>query len=243
VDDHQILDPAPEEEARSIEVPRGPNIVAPPEVPELPESLRCTVTIVVGDDVSTGDLAPDGVEVMSFGSNVPEIAKFTFRRFDPDYHEKAQRTASGLIVCGHNYGQGSSREHAALAPLHLGIRAVIAKSFARIHRRNLLSQGIVPLRFANEDDHERFEEGQEWELPAIRRCLEDGEEEVRANIDGVEVALLSEYSSREREILLTGGVLRFLRREASSPVAGKAEPEGGVARDAGDRPNPETSRG
>src|SRR5918995_320655 len=152
VDDRQILAPAPEEEASGIEIPRGPNIKPPPEAPELPDSLECTVTIVVGDDISTGDLAPDGVEVMSFRSNVPEIARFTFRRFDPEYHGKAQEMAPGFIVGGHNYGQGSSREHAALAPLHLGIRAVIAKSFARIHRRNLISQGILPLRFKEESD-------------------------------------------------------------------------------------------
>jgi aconitate hydratase len=105
VDDRQILDPPPEEEARGIEVPRGPNIVPPSKAPELPDSLSCTVTIVVGDDVSTGDLAPDGVEVMSFRSNVPEIARFTFRRFDPDYHEKAQRMAPGFMWVGTTTGR------------------------------------------------------------------------------------------------------------------------------------------
>ena len=168
VDDRQILAPAPPEEADGIEIVRGPNIEPPPEAPELPDSLECTVTIVVEDDVSTGDLAPDGVEVMSFRSNVPEISRFTFRRFDPNYHEKAQEMAPGYIVGGHNYGQGSSREHAALAPLHLGIRAVIAKSFARIHRRNLISQGILPLVFKEESDYDWFEQGQKWELPEIR---------------------------------------------------------------------------
>src|SRR5918911_542034 len=178
VDDRQILAPPPPEEAQGIEILRGPNIESPPEAPELPDSLECTVTIVVEDDISTGDLAPDGVEVMSFRSNVPEIAKFTFRRFDPEYHGKAQNSAPGFIVGGHNYGQGSSREHAALAPLHLGIRAVIAKSFARIHRRNLISQGILPLRFKEESDYDAFEQGQTWELPEIRERLENGDEEV-----------------------------------------------------------------
>ncbi|BBL80109.1 aconitate hydratase [Rubrobacter xylanophilus] len=221
VDDRQILAPAPPEEARGIEIPRGPNIKPPPEAPELPDSLTCTVTIVVEDDISTGDLAPDGVEVMAYRSNIPEIAKYTFRRFDPDYHEKAQRMAPGFIVGGHNYGQGSSREHAALAPLHLGIRAVIAKSFARIHRRNLLSQGILPLRFKDEDDYERFEQGQKWELPEIRERLERGDEEVPLRSEsGEEITLLAEFSPREREILLAGGVLRMLRRE------GEGQPEG-----------------
>jgi aconitate hydratase len=230
VDDRQILAPAPPEEASGIEIIRGPNIEPPPEAPELPDSLQCTVTIVVEDDISTGDLAPDGVEVMSFRSNVPEIAKFTFRRFDPEYHGKAQKMAPGLIVGGHNYGQGSSREHAALAPLHLGIRAVIARSFARIHRRNLISQGILPLRFKEESDYDRFEQGQRWELPEIRNHLENGDEEVPLKKEGDEVTLLAEYSPRERDILLAGGILRQLREksedqqpEAPDRVSGEAE--------------------
>src|SRR5918995_169864 len=230
VDDRQILAPAPPEEAQGIEISRGPNIEPPPEAPELPDSLECTVTIVVEDDISTGDLAPDGVEVMSFRSNVPEIAKFTFRRFDPEYHGKAKESAPGLIVGGHNYGQGSSREHAALAPLHLGIRAVIAKSFARIHRRNLISQGILPLRFEDESDYDRFEQGQTWELPEIRDRLENGDEVVSLRKGDEEVTLLAEYSQRERDILLAGGILRQLREkaedqqpEASPRVSSEAE--------------------
>jgi aconitate hydratase len=230
VDDRQILAPAPPEEASGIEIIRGPNIEPPPEAPELPDSLECTVTIVVGDDISTGDLAPDGVEVMSFRSNVPEIARFTFRRFDPEHHKKAKEMAPGFIVGGHNYGQGSSREHAALAPLHLGIRAVIAKSFARIHRRNLISQGILPLRLKEESDYEKFEQGQTWELPEIRDRLENGDEEVPLKKEDDEVTLLAEYSQRERDILLAGGILRQLREKAedqqpeTSPrVSGEAE--------------------
>jgi aconitate hydratase len=229
VDDRQILAPAPPEEADGIEIVRGPNIEPPPEAPELPDSLEGTVTIVVEDDVSTGDLAPDGVEVMSFRSNVPEISRFTFRRFDPQYHEKAQEMAPGYIVGGHNYGQGSSREHAALAPLHLGIRAVIAKGFARIHRRNLISQGILPLVFKEESDYDRFDQGQTWELPEIRSRLENGDEEVPLKKDDEEVTLLADFSKRERKILLAGGILRQLREkgeeqpEAPERVSGEAE--------------------
>ncbi len=230
VDDRQILAPAAPEEASGIEIVRGPNIEPPPEAPELPGSLGCTVTIVVEDDISTGDLAPDGVEVMSFRSNVPEIARFTFRRFDPGYYEKAKEMAPGIIVGGHNYGQGSSREHAALAPLHLGIRSVIAKSFARIHRRNLISQGILPLRFKEDSDYDRFEQGQKWELPEIRGRLENGDEEVPLKKGDDEITLLAEYSPRERDILLAGGILRQLREkakdqqpEAPGRVSGEAE--------------------
>jgi aconitate hydratase len=229
VDDRQILDPAPAEEARGIEVPRGPNIKPPPEAPELPGSLECTVTIIVGDDVSTGDLAPDGVEVMSFRSNVPEIARFTFRRFDPEYYKKAKEMAPGFIVGGHNYGQGSSREHAALAPLHLGVRAVIAKSFARIHRRNLISQGILPLQFTDQSDYEKFEQGNKWELPDLRKRLENGDEEVPLRGRDEEVTLLAEFSPRERSILLAGGILRQLREKEGAPASvskgESAEPE------------------
>src|ERR671920_1876138 len=155
----------------------------PPEAPELPDDLTGRVTIVVEDDISTGDMAPDGVEVMSFRSNVPEIAKFTFRRLDPDYPEKAQEMAPGFIVGGENYGQGSSREHAALAPLHLGVRAVFAKSFARIHRRNLLSQGILPLTFVDESDYDRAEVGETWILPRVREELADGAAEIAVRIE------------------------------------------------------------
>jgi aconitate hydratase len=198
---------------------------------------------VVEDDISTGDLAPDGVEVMSFRSNVPEISRFTFRRFDPEYHEKAREMAPGFIVGGHNYGQGSSREHAALAPLHLGVRAVIAKSFARIHRRNLISQGILPLRFEDESDYEKFEQGQKWELPDLRRRLENGEEEIPARTDGTGITLLAEYSQRERDILLAGGILRQLRQEAAPSAAGRADPQEAGDSDAGDYPNPDVPRG
>jgi aconitate hydratase len=211
VDDAQILAPAPPEEASGIEIPRGPNIKPPPEASELPEELTATVTIVVDDDVSTGDLAPDGVEVMSFRSNVPEIAEYTLRRFDPDYPAKAREMAPGYIVGGHNYGQGSSREHAALAPLQLGVRAVLAKSFARIHRRNLISQGILPLVFADESDYDRFEQGQSWTLSGLRERLEGDERELPLRSGGEEVTLLAELSRRERDILLAGGVLRKLR--------------------------------
>lgn len=216
VDDRQILEPAPPEEADGIEIPRGPNVQPPPESEGVPEDLSATVTIVVGDNVSTGDLAPDGVEVMSFRSNIPEIAKFTFRRFDSEYHQKAQEMAPGIIVGGENYGQGSSREHAALAPLHLGIRAVVAKSFARIHRRNLVSQGILALELQSEDDYNKFEEGQKWELPDIREHIENGDEEIPARTDDIALTLRSPFSERERRILLDGGILRQLREEQES---------------------------
>ncbi|MDQ3966568.1 MAG: aconitate hydratase, partial [Actinomycetota bacterium] len=226
VDDSQILPPAPEEEAESVEIPRGPNIHEPPEAEELPDELTGRVTIVLPDDISTGDLSPDGVEVMAFRSNIPQLASYTLRRFDPEFPEKAQEMAPGFIVGGKNYGQGSSREHAALAPLHLGIRAVVAKSFPRIHRRNLLSQGILPLLFKNEQDYDKFEQGQEWTLPDVRQHLENGDKEIPAQSNGTEITLVADYSDRERDILLHGGIRRQLReqQEATEGPGSKVEP-------------------
>ena len=117
------------------------------------------------DNISTGDLAPDGVIVMSYRSNIPAIAEFTFQHRDPEFRKRMQEWGSGFIVGGDNYGQGSSREHAALAPLQLGVQAVFAKSFARIHRRNLVAQGILALTFADEADYDRAEVGETWTLP------------------------------------------------------------------------------
>src|SRR5438128_2212681 len=142
--------PAGEAEAEKIEIPRGPNIKRPPEHRPMEDSLEARVATVQPDDISTGDLAPDGVEVMAYRSNVPAIAEFTLRHRDPEFRKRLKEWGSGIIVAGDNYGQGSSREHAALAPLHLGVKAVVAKSFARIHRRNLIAQGIAALTFAEE---------------------------------------------------------------------------------------------
>src|SRR5688572_864494 len=174
MDDRQILDPPPPEEARNVEIVRGPNIVSPPEGRPLPEELEGRIVIVTDDDGATGDMAPDGALGMSLWSNIPECAKYMFRRQDPEFHDRALKWGGGFIVGGHNYGQGSSREHAALAPLHLGIRAVIAKSFARIHRRNLISQGILPLVFAEAADYKQVSQGETWRIESVREVVSVG---------------------------------------------------------------------
>jgi aconitate hydratase len=192
---------------REIELPRPETIVAPPRAEPLPDTLEGRVTIVVGDDVSTGDMAPDGALGMALWSNIPECARYMFRRQDPGFHDRALDWGGGFIVGGHNYGQGSSREHAALVPLHLGIRAVVAKSFARIHRANLISQGILPLLFADEADYERVNEGDEWRVEGVRE-----RNELRAG----DIRLRVELSGREREILLAGGLRNLLRSTSTS---------------------------
>ena len=222
IDDRQILDLP--EEARSVEIARGPNIVPPPEGRPLPEALEGRITIVVEDDVSTGDMAPDGALGMSLWSNIPECAKYMFRRQDPEFHDRTLEWGGGFIVGGHNYGQGSSREHAALAPLHLGIRAVITRGFARIHRRNLISQGILPLLFVNEADYERVSQGETWRIEGVRETIANRGARLAAKSDaGREIELEARLLPREREILLAGGMLKHLRaggRERFSVVEG-----------------------
>lgn len=227
VDDVHIFPPAEPDEAERIEIPRGPNIKTPPEHEPLGSELSARIATVQPDNISTGDLAPDGVEVMAFRSNIPAIAEFTFRHRDPQFRERMKEWGSGFIVGGHNYGQGSSREHAAIAPLHLGVKAVIAKSFARIHRRNLVAQGILALTFADEADYDRAEVGQTWTLPRVREELESGAEAITARVEetGDELSLEHDFAPKEREILVAGGLLEFLREHGERVGGSSADPE------------------
>jgi aconitate hydratase len=212
VDDVHIFAPADEEEAERIEIPRGPNIKTPPEHEPLPESLEARIATVQPDDISTGDLAPDGAEVMAYRSNIPAIAEFTFRARDPEFRKRLEEWGSGFIVGGENYGQGSSREHAALAPLQLGVKAVFAKSFARIHRRNLVAQGILALTFKDDSDYDRAEVGQEWSLPNVRAELENGSDDITVKVDGGDdFKVTHDFAPKEREVLVDGGLLHFLQ--------------------------------
>ena len=213
IDDRHILAPPSLEEAQTVEIVRGSNIVPPPEGNPLSETLEGRVVIVVEDDVSTGDMAPDGALGMSVWSNIPECAKYMFRRQDPGFHDRALEWGGGFIVGGHNYGQGSSREHAALSPLHLGIRAVIARSFARIHRRNLIGQGILPLVFKDENDYELATQGDVWEIEDVREAVAAGETELVAKREAgdEEIPLEARLLPRERKYLLAGGILKYLR--------------------------------
>jgi aconitate hydratase len=218
VDDRHIFPPAPEDEAEQVEVPRGPNIKTPPEHAPLEPELKARIATVQPDDISTGDLAPDGVIVMSYRSNIPAIAEFTFQHRDPEFRKRMQEWGSGFIVGGHNYGQGSSREHAALAPLQLGVRAVFAKSFARIHRRNLVAQGILALTFADESDYDRAAVGETWVLPRVRDELADSGREITVRIEdsGDEFAVTHDFAAKEREILLHGGLLSYLKQQRAA---------------------------
>src|SRR3954466_8053834 len=211
VDDVHIFKPASEEEGGEVKIPRGPNIKTPPEHEPMPESISARVATVQPDDISTGDLAPDGVEVMSYRSNIPAIAEFTFRHRDPDFRKRLKEWGEGFIVGGDNYGQGSSREHAAPAPLQLGVKAVFAKSFARIHRRNLVAQGILALIFKEDADYDRAEVGQTWSLPDVRQELSDGADEITVEVeDGESFKVTHDFAPKEREVLVEGGLLHWL---------------------------------
>jgi aconitate hydratase len=218
VDDRHIFPPAPAGEADEIEIPRGPNIKTPPEHTPLEDELSARIATIQPDNISTGDLAPDGVIVMSYRSNIPAIAEFTFQHRDPEFRKRMKEWGAGFIVGGHNYGQGSSREHAALAPLQLGVKAVFAKSFARIHRRNLVAQGILALTFEDESDYDRARVGETWTLPNVRQELENGAEEIGVRIEesGDEFAVTHDFAPKEREILLSGGLLHYLNEQAAA---------------------------
>ncbi len=212
VDDVHIFAPADEDEAESIEIPRGPNIKTPPEHVPLEDSVEAKIATVQPDDITTGDLAPDGVVVMSYRSNIPAIAEFTFQHRDKEFRGRMQEWGSGFIVGGENYGQGSSREHAALAPLQLGVKAVFAKSFARIHRRNLVAQGILALTFKEDADYDRAEVGTCWKLPKIKEELEEGAEDITVETeDGDTFSVTHDFAPAEREILVEGGLLHYLK--------------------------------
>ena len=210
-----ITDVLPESRRKAVVIEQGDNIVRPPVPQPPPDDLDARVLIVVGDDISTGDMAPDGAIGMAVWSNIAECARFMFRRLDPDFHDRAVSWGGGLIVGGHNYGQGSSREHAALAPLHLGVRAVVARSYARIHRRNLINVGIVPLTFADEADWSAAAVGQRWRIPGLAAFTTM----LTAEVDGVgSVALALNVSPAEREILRDGGLLAQIRAGGRHPV-------------------------
>jgi aconitate hydratase len=213
-----ILAPVPEDESASIEIPLGPNIKPPPAQKPLPDTLVGRVLIVAPDDISTGDLSPDGATVMAYRSNVPAIAEFTFQHRDKEFAKRAHEWGGGFIVAGDNYGQGSSREHAALAPAQLGVRAVIAKSFARIHRRNLIAQGIVPLLFKDQSDYERAELGQTWHIARLH-AIAEGEDDLEVEIEGGDTFTVThDFLPREREIVVAGGLIRYLREQLPAPA-------------------------
>ena len=212
INDNMVTLPAGDNEYESVEVLRGPNIKDYPKTSPLSDSLSVECSLKTGDNITTDHIMPAGAKILPLRSNIPEISKHCFEVVDTEFPERALSLGESVIVGGSNYGQGSSREHAALAPLYLGIKAVIVKSFARIHKANLVNAGILPLTFENEADYDCISQGDKLELSGLRAAVKDANSVIMKNIsNGKEIALKIELSEREREIILAGGLLDYTR--------------------------------
>lgn len=207
VDDSLIIPPSDEPE--SVEIIRGPNIKKVPLKESLPRKLEGEVLIKVGDDITTDHIMPAGAEILPLRSNIPAISEHVFERVDPEFPKRAKDKGGGFIIGGENYGQGSSREHAALAPMYLGVKAVITKSFARIHIANLINFGIVPLEFKNDEDYDELERGNRLEID-----LSDFNNLVLKVTKSIEIPLKHQLSERNITILKAGGLLPYTSRMA-----------------------------
>lgn len=212
INDNMVTLPAGDNEYESVEVLRGPNIKDYPKTSPLSDSLSIECSLKTGDNITTDHIMPAGAKILPLRSNIPEISKHCFEVVDTEFPERALSLGKSVIVGGSNYGQGSSREHAALAPLYLGIKAVIVKSFARIHKANLVNVGILPLTFENEADYDCVSQGDKLELSGLRAAVKDKNSVVIKNAtSGKEITLKIELSEREREIILAGGLLDYTR--------------------------------
>jgi aconitate hydratase len=206
INDNMFIFPA--KEAPIVEIVRGPNIKPLPNFQPLPDKLTGEVLLKLGDNVSTDDILPGGSQVLSLRSNIPEISKYTFCHVDSTFADRALKSGGGFIVGGENYGQGSSREHAALAPKYLGVKAVIAKSFARIHRANLVNFGIIPLTFADKQDYAAITQGDVLELDTEGLKTELCIKNMTRN---VEVPVELDLSDREKDTIKAGGKLAAIK--------------------------------
>ena len=209
LDDSALLPPAPADKAGEVEVLRGPNIKSIPEGKALTDTIEAGLTLKVGDNITTDHIMPAGAKILPYRSNIPKLSEFCFAVCDERFSKRALEAGQSFIVGGANYGQGSSREHAALVPLYLGVRAVVAKSFARIHQANLINAGILPLSFKDPEDYDRLEQGEKLVLSGILEGLETGEMTLHAETG--EIKLLCSFTERQRKILMAGGLLNYTR--------------------------------
>ncbi|HEY4682463.1 MAG TPA: aconitase family protein, partial [Candidatus Acidoferrales bacterium] len=211
IDDRMILPPADKPE--TVEVLRGPNIKPLPIAQPLGEQLEGEVLLKVGDNITTDHIMPAGAKILPLRSNIPAISQFVFARVDEKFAERAKERHGGFVVGGSNYGQGSSREHAALAPMYLGIKFVLAKSFARIHWSNLVNFGILPLQFTNEADYEKLEQGDRLQIADVRKSLAEDKPLVIKNLaKGTTFPVKHGLSERQRQIVLAGGLLNYIKQ-------------------------------
>ncbi|MHC4169271.1 MAG: aconitate hydratase [Planctomycetota bacterium] len=203
----------PPEDSSMVEIVRGPNIKPLPDFPPLPETLEATVLIKVEDNISTDIIMPAGNRVLPYRSNIPAISEFVFEIIDPEFPARAKAQGGGIVVGGENYGQGSSREHAALAPRYLGVCAKIVKSFARIHKANLVNFGIVPLSFADAGDYESIKQGDKITIGGIGTAVANGSEDIAVQVGGRQIMTRLEISDRQRQILVAGGILNLAKQK------------------------------
>lgn len=215
INDNMIVMPAGEEEADSVEVIYGPNIKPFPTTKPMPESITAKAVLKVGDNITTDHIMPAGAKILPYRSNIPYLSNFCFKQCDEKFAEHCKEAGEGIIIGGANYGQGSSREHAALVPLYLGIKAVITKSFARIHCANLVNAGIIPFTFKNAEDYDKISVNDMLSLPDIRNIIKSGEEAVLKNLTtGEEYKLEYQLSDRQVDILLAGSLLDYTRENS-----------------------------
>ncbi len=211
VDDSSIIFPLPPEEAGRVEIVTGPNIVPFPDFTEMPENLTAEIIIKTGDNISTDTIMPAGNKVLPYRSNIPAISRFVFEQIDPEFHARALASQPGAVIGGENYGQGSSREHAALAPRYLGIRVKIAKSFARIHKANLVNFGILPLVFKDPADYDLLQQGDGLTIPHLRTMIVRGATVIPVEVGERTFLTILDVSDRQRRELLAGGTLNYVR--------------------------------
>ena len=213
-DDSLLLPPLPREEAGRVELVRGPNI-RPLPIPDAPaDRLEAAVSLKAGDNVSTDDITPASAEFSSMRSNIPLMSQYCYHRYDPDFAARAQKLGQSIIVAGENYGQGSSREHAAIIPMYLGVKCVIAKSIARIHKGNLINHGIVPLLFADPADYDRLRQGDTLEIEHFLHKISQGRVTVFDKTGGFSFETVLDLTENETEVVLSGGLLRYLKEQS-----------------------------
>ncbi|MBP3796570.1 MAG: aconitate hydratase [Ruminococcus sp.] len=215
INDNMVVPPVDEKDMDSVEVLRGPNIKPYPETAPLVENISCQVSLKVGDNITTDHIMPAGAKILPLRSNIPAISQHCFTVCDEDFPRRAKNMEKSIIVGGSNYGQGSSREHAALAPLYLGIKAVLVKSFARIHRANLINAGILPLTFVNEADYDKIGQGDEIEIANVRADIAADKTELTVvnKTTGEKIPVLCELTGRTKDIILAGGLLDYTREQ------------------------------
>jgi aconitate hydratase len=211
VNDKMLEEPLPIEEARKVELVKGPNIKSLPDFDGIPDEFELPVLLKVGDDISTDEIMRAGAEVLPFRSNIPAIAEFVYDVIDEDYPDRAKNTGDHAIIGGSNYGQGSSREHAAIAPRYLGLRVVIARDYARIHWQNLVNFGVLPLTFANEDDLDNLKQGTKLKISGLHDALVAGDSVEVETEDGATISCKHALSERQIEILRAGGLINWKR--------------------------------